>query len=169
MADKTPNASRFARDQQRRITEATAIGMNVLKPIMHFQVSMLRMLADSIERFVGNYERGWTKPRPPSRNAPRKLTRMVRRSPLWGPLQNVGRDSPAPLPAVKRVLARSVFLRPARPTKTWRRSPVDRHKLVPDKTSMMFDHVGFSFRAQERSRRRIEPILGFAQAKGLAC
>ena len=58
MADKTPSATHFARDQQRRITEATAIGMNVLKPIMHFQVSMLRMLADSVERFVGNYEKG---------------------------------------------------------------------------------------------------------------
>ena len=57
MADKTPNATRFARDQQRRITAATAIGMNALKPIMHFQVSMLRMWADSIERFAGNYEK----------------------------------------------------------------------------------------------------------------
>ena len=42
-------------DQQRRIS---AIGMNVLKPIMHFQVSMLRMWADSIERFADNYEKG---------------------------------------------------------------------------------------------------------------
>jgi hypothetical protein len=58
MADKTPNATRFARDQQRRFTAATAIGMNALKPIMHFQVSMLRMWADSIERFAGNYEKG---------------------------------------------------------------------------------------------------------------
>jgi hypothetical protein len=58
MADKTPNATGFARDQQRRITAATAIGMNALKPIMHFQVSMLRMWADSIERFAGNYEKG---------------------------------------------------------------------------------------------------------------
>jgi hypothetical protein len=58
MADKTPNATRFARDQQRRITAAAAIGMNALKPIMHFQVSMLRMWADSIERFAGNYEKG---------------------------------------------------------------------------------------------------------------
>jgi hypothetical protein len=58
MADKTPNATRFARDQQRRITAVTAIGMNALKPIMHFQVSMLRMWADSIERFAGNYEKG---------------------------------------------------------------------------------------------------------------
>jgi hypothetical protein len=58
MADKTSNANRFARDPQKRIIAATAIGMNALKPIMHFQVSMLRMWADSIERFAGNYEKG---------------------------------------------------------------------------------------------------------------
>jgi hypothetical protein len=59
MADKTTNTNQFVldplRDPQRRITE---IGMNALKPIMHLQVSMLRMWADSIERFAGNYERG---------------------------------------------------------------------------------------------------------------
>ena len=33
-------------------------GMNALKPIMHLQVSMLRMWANSIERFAGNYEKG---------------------------------------------------------------------------------------------------------------
>jgi hypothetical protein len=58
MADKTANPNGFARDSQRRITAATAIGMNALKPIMHFQVSMLRMWADSIESFAGNYEKG---------------------------------------------------------------------------------------------------------------
>jgi hypothetical protein len=58
MADKTSNANRFARDPQESITAATAIGMNALKPIMHFQVSMLRMWADSIERFAGNYKKG---------------------------------------------------------------------------------------------------------------
>ena len=58
MADRTSNADRFTRDPQRRITSATAIGINALKPIMHFQVSMLRMWADSIERFAGNYEKG---------------------------------------------------------------------------------------------------------------
>ena len=57
MPDNISNANRSARDPQRRIT-ATAIGMNALKPIMHFQVSMLRMWADSIERFAGNYEKG---------------------------------------------------------------------------------------------------------------
>ena len=58
MADNTSNANRFARDTQRRITAATAIGMNAFKPIMHFQVSMLRMWADSIERFTDNYQKG---------------------------------------------------------------------------------------------------------------
>lgn len=56
MADKT-NADRFARDPERRIAAATAIGMNALKPMMHFQISMLRMWADSIERLAGNYEK----------------------------------------------------------------------------------------------------------------
>ena len=58
MADKTSNANRLAGDPQGRISAATAIGMNALKPIMHFQVSMLRMWADSIERFAGNYKKG---------------------------------------------------------------------------------------------------------------
>ncbi|MGY4626451.1 hypothetical protein [Bradyrhizobium sp. USDA 4486] len=56
MADKSANSNRFAREPQRRIAAATAIGMNALSPIMQFQVSMLRMWADSIERFAGNYK-----------------------------------------------------------------------------------------------------------------
>lgn len=64
MADKTSNANGFTRDSRSRITAATATGMNSLKPMMHFQVSMLRMWADSIERFAGNYEKAWKKPRP---------------------------------------------------------------------------------------------------------
>jgi hypothetical protein len=58
MADQTSTTNRFARDSQSRIIGATAIGMNALKPIMHFQVSMLRIWADSIERFAGNYQKG---------------------------------------------------------------------------------------------------------------
>jgi hypothetical protein len=58
MADKTSDAIRSAPNPQGRITAATAIGMNALKPVMHLQVSMLRMWADSIERFAGNYEKG---------------------------------------------------------------------------------------------------------------
>jgi len=59
MADNTSNSNRFARPAQRRATGATAIGIKALKPIMHFQVSMLRMWADGIERFAGNYEKGF--------------------------------------------------------------------------------------------------------------
>jgi hypothetical protein len=58
MVDDTSNANRFARDTQSRITAVTAIGMNALKPIMHFQVSMLRMWANSIESFAGKSEKG---------------------------------------------------------------------------------------------------------------
>jgi len=56
MADNT-NADRFASEPQRRIAAATAMGMNALKPMMHFQVSMLRMWADSIERLEASYEK----------------------------------------------------------------------------------------------------------------
>lgn len=57
MADKTTTTNHLAGDPQRRIAAATAIGMNALKPMIHFQVSMLRMWADSIEKLAGNYEK----------------------------------------------------------------------------------------------------------------
>ncbi|WP_448041598.1 hypothetical protein [Bradyrhizobium liaoningense] len=57
MADKTASADRFARDTRGNIAAATAIGINALKPIMHFQISMLRMWADSIERVASNYDK----------------------------------------------------------------------------------------------------------------
>ena len=55
--DDNTNANRFVRDQQKRIAATTAVGMNALKPILHFQVSMLRLWADSVERLAGNYEK----------------------------------------------------------------------------------------------------------------
>ena len=57
MADNTSSSNRLARDAQKRTTAATEIGMIALKPIMHFQVSMLRMWADSIERLEASYEK----------------------------------------------------------------------------------------------------------------
>lgn len=57
MAD-TFNANHFAGDAQRRFATATELGLNALKPFLHFQVLMLRMWADSIERLAGNYEKG---------------------------------------------------------------------------------------------------------------
>jgi len=59
MADNTTNPDPLARDAQRRTTAATAIGMIALKPIMHFQVSMLRMWADSIERLRAITKKGF--------------------------------------------------------------------------------------------------------------
>lgn len=58
MAGNISKANRSGRDPQRHITAATAVGMYALKPIVHLQLSMLRMWADNIERFAGNYERG---------------------------------------------------------------------------------------------------------------
>ncbi|VIO68421.1 hypothetical protein [Bradyrhizobium ivorense] len=57
-ADNADNANHFARDAQSRMATATAIGMNAFRPIMQLQVSFLRMWADSIERFAGNYQKG---------------------------------------------------------------------------------------------------------------
>jgi hypothetical protein len=59
MSDNTSNSDGFARDAQRRTTAAAAIGMIAVKPIMHFQILMLRMWADNTERFAGNYEKGF--------------------------------------------------------------------------------------------------------------
>ena len=56
---KITSANGTTRDPQRRIAAATAGSMNALKPIMHVQVSILRMWAESIERFAGNYEKGF--------------------------------------------------------------------------------------------------------------
>lgn len=66
MTDKTATEGRFAHDPQQRIAAATAIGMHALKPMIHLQVSMLRMWADSIERLVGNYEKGLEKAASPA-------------------------------------------------------------------------------------------------------
>ena len=61
MTDKTSDANRFAREQQSRITAATAMGLDALKPIIQFQASMLRLWADNMERLAGHYEKGLEK------------------------------------------------------------------------------------------------------------
>jgi len=66
MADKTANANHFASDPRQ------AIGMNALKPILHFQVSMLRMWADSLERLAGNYEKALDETATPVKEQPDK-------------------------------------------------------------------------------------------------
>ena len=59
MVDNISNANHIAADARRRTIVTPAIGMNAFRPIMFFQVSMLRMWADSIERFAGYYQQGF--------------------------------------------------------------------------------------------------------------
>lgn len=63
MADNISDPNGFAREPHRPTAALTAIGMNALKPIMHFQVSMLRIWANSIERFAGSYEKSLEEPK----------------------------------------------------------------------------------------------------------
>ena len=56
MTGETSDANGFVREPQSGTIAATAIG--TLKPIIHSQVSALRMWADSIERFADNYKKG---------------------------------------------------------------------------------------------------------------
>lgn len=58
MTDKISDINPFARDQQRRTTATPSMGFDVLKPIVHFQASLLRLWAYNMDRFAGNYEKG---------------------------------------------------------------------------------------------------------------
>lgn len=58
MADQSFDARRIARDQEGRIAAATTVGLNTMKPMMQFQVSLLRLMADNMETFARNYEQG---------------------------------------------------------------------------------------------------------------
>ena len=58
MADQSFDARRIARDQESRIAAATTFGLNAMKPVMQFHVSVLRLMADNMEAFARNYENG---------------------------------------------------------------------------------------------------------------
>lgn len=58
MAEQTFDARRMARDQEDRIAGAAAVYLNAMKPIMHFQASLLRLWADNAELCARNYEKG---------------------------------------------------------------------------------------------------------------
>lgn len=58
MGDIGSYALLLASDPQKGISAATEFGLNAWKPILNFQVHMLRMWADSIESLTGHYERG---------------------------------------------------------------------------------------------------------------
>ena len=52
MAEQSFDTRRMTRDQERRIAAATAIWLNALRPILQFQVSLLRLWADNVEKFA---------------------------------------------------------------------------------------------------------------------
>ena len=58
MAEQIFDTSRLAKDQQSQIAASTAIGLNALKPMIHLQVSLLRLWADNIETLAQDYEKG---------------------------------------------------------------------------------------------------------------
>jgi hypothetical protein len=64
MADQSFDAGRVAGEQQSRIAASAAIALNAFKPMMLFQVSLLRLWADSIEALAKDYEKGLVKTSP---------------------------------------------------------------------------------------------------------
>jgi hypothetical protein len=52
MAEQSFDTRRMTRDQERRVAAATAIGLNAVRPILQFQVALLRLWADNIEKFA---------------------------------------------------------------------------------------------------------------------
>ena len=60
MAEQSFDTRRMTRDQERRIAAATAVGLNAARPILQFQVSLLRLWADNIEKFAQKEPSGET-------------------------------------------------------------------------------------------------------------
>ncbi len=58
MADKLLDTSRMASDQQHRISSALDVGLQALRPMLQFQVSLLRLWAHNAEVLARNCERG---------------------------------------------------------------------------------------------------------------
>src|SRR5437763_15591868 len=58
MADQSLDARRIARDQESRLAAAATVGLNAAKPLIQYQTSMLRLMADNFELVARNYEQG---------------------------------------------------------------------------------------------------------------
>jgi hypothetical protein len=55
MAEEGFEAPRIAREQQARVV---AFGLNTIRPMLNFQMSLFRLWANNIEAFLRNWERG---------------------------------------------------------------------------------------------------------------
>ena len=58
MADQSFDARRIAREQEHRIMAAKAVGLNAIRPMAQFQISMMMLWADNLQTFARNYEKG---------------------------------------------------------------------------------------------------------------
>jgi hypothetical protein len=62
MGEQSFDTRRMTRDHESHVAAATAIGVNAVKPVLQFQVALLRLWADNIEAFARKYEK-WTQRR----------------------------------------------------------------------------------------------------------
>src|SRR5436190_14406460 len=69
MTDEISKRAHLPREQQRSISAGAGRGMNVLKPIMQFQVSMLRCWRTASKGSLANTRRALKKALTPSRNS----------------------------------------------------------------------------------------------------
>src|SRR5262249_43754273 len=86
MAEQTFDARRIAREQEGRLAAASAIGFNALKPIMEFQVSLLRRGPTMLSYWHATTKRGLKLPVPPSRSSfipPSRSSGNSKRRPKW--------------------------------------------------------------------------------------
>jgi hypothetical protein len=58
MPDQGFEARRIAREQERRVAAAAAVGLDAIAPVLQFQISALRIWANNIELLMHNCERG---------------------------------------------------------------------------------------------------------------
>jgi hypothetical protein len=58
MADQSLDARRIARYQETRVAAAASMGLHVVRALLQYQTSVLRLWADNLEMIARNYENG---------------------------------------------------------------------------------------------------------------
>jgi hypothetical protein len=59
MADQSLDARRTIKEQEGRLAASAFIGFNAVKPFVEFQISMMRVFAENIEKAARNYEKSF--------------------------------------------------------------------------------------------------------------
>ncbi len=58
-ANQSFDARRMAKEQEGRMAASASIGFNAVKPFIQFQISMMRVFAENIDRVARNYEKSF--------------------------------------------------------------------------------------------------------------